>query len=118
MTPREANLSVRQMAEALNDLPGFRLTLLRREYQESQAGGTETPWIAHVDADKADGHMLAGFCGRGSTPDDAITALWEQVSDVPSSMWVATRGPNRRDLRWTGFMWRDVNRNYPEVVDA
>lgn len=111
MTPdTEVTLPTQQMADVLDGLSQLTVRLLRNDHR-TWPGSDEAPWTASLDnVEIGDGYTLSSVQGRGSTPDDAITALYEQVTSVPKSKRIvlrAMRGEERRELRWTGFMWLD-----------
>lgn len=56
-----------------------------------------------------DGFVLGAY-GNGKTPEEAIEDDFRQLAEfLPSDRYVVVeRGGERRQFRWTGFMWADV----------
>lgn len=50
--------------------------------------------------------MLTRRYGNGATPQAAIDDDWEQISTAP--IVVLNAGTDRREVRWSGYMWEDV----------
>ena len=57
------------------------------------------------------GSILASLYGNGATPEAAVRDHWQQLTDLkPDEVIVlSAAGPNRRHVRWNGFMWTDVD---------
>jgi hypothetical protein len=57
--------------------------------------------------------FLGSITGNGDTPQQAISALWEQARDLgKSSLFIVHDPPGgpRRHFRWAGFMWKELPR--------
>ena len=58
-----------------------------------------------------EGHrgMLVGRYGNGATPEAAVEDHWAKLtaSDV-AAVVLNAMGPDRREVRWNGFMWEDL----------
>jgi hypothetical protein len=68
-------------------------------------------WIAWVSGiEVGDGRFLTSVSGIGDTPESAIESLWGQMTNLKPGHVLVHRAfsPNRREIRWNGFMWHDV----------
>lgn len=92
-----------QKAQALNCLG--RLTLCPSQV-------VEYGWYASLDAvEIKDGSILRSGAAHGATPEEAVDGLWrELVEDLPPEQYLVRDAytEDRRQFRWTGFMWEDV----------
>jgi hypothetical protein len=59
-------------------------------------------WYASGPEQGGDG-MLRGMSGRGSSPEEAIDDLWNQIVTMASDRHL--RLDDDRRVRWNGFMW-------------
>lgn len=60
-----------------------------------------------------DGHMLGSCSGDGASPEEAVLNLWHRcVDELPPSKFLVLGAmtERRREVRWNGFMWKDVVR--------
>ncbi len=57
----------------------------------------------------ADSCFLVGAYGDGATPEKAVEAYFERLTELrPNEKYVVIDREPRRRLRWTGFMWSEV----------
>jgi hypothetical protein len=53
--------------------------------------------------------MLVGRYGNGPTPEAAVEDHWRQITaDDVKALVVRAMYPDRRKVRWNGFMWWDA----------
>lgn len=53
--------------------------------------------------------LLHGNYGNGKTPEAAIENDWLQMTEIPSDRYIVVQcGGERRQFRWSGFMWSEV----------
>jgi len=55
--------------------------------------------------------ILTGAFGKGTTPEEAVLDLWRLiVTELKPGAVLVIRAysPNRREVRWNGFMWEDL----------
>ncbi len=85
------------------------LKALTPTHLEMRAPGN---WYVRAYArDKAEGGMLIGIYGNGETPQAAIDDDWNQVSAADEI--VISGGGKQRRVRWTGYMWTDIEQGAP-----
>jgi hypothetical protein len=68
-------------------------------------------WGVFTDVEIGEGGMLVGAYGKGTNPEEAVLDLWNVlVTDLKAGAVVVIRAysPNRREVRWNGFMWEDL----------
>jgi hypothetical protein len=57
--------------------------------------------------------MLAGLYGEGEMPINAVDDHWKKyVTNLPADKYIVIGAytDKRRQVRWNGFMWEDVQR--------
>lgn len=55
--------------------------------------------------------VLTGLSAYGANPEHAVRVLWEVITALPDDSYIviyAAGGPQRRAVRWNGFMWEPV----------
>lgn len=70
---------------------------------------------ARIDAiDVRAEHTINSLAGNAQTADDAIAALWDEISGLPRThaLRIEVEGRAKRYARWTGHAWRDVTALY------
>ena len=58
------------------------------------------------------GGMLAGVCGDGKNPEEAVNDLWREcVDELPADRYIVVNAhrDSRKAFRWSGYMWKEVN---------
>ncbi len=56
----------------------------------------------------SDGVILSGVLGNGSTPQEALDDLWDQLTNISGSerrVVIGAYSDVRRAVRWNGYMW-------------
>lgn len=64
-----------------------------------------TPWL-----EIGDGCILRCGCKDGDTPEQAVLQAWREFTEElpPNNVLVLNAmSPDRRTVRWNGFMWQD-----------
>lgn len=73
-------------------------------------------WYVSQNVEIKDGSILASVCGRGETPEDAINDHWNNTTTgLPRDRYLVLNAyrPNRKAVRWNGFMWNEVKEPTP-----
>ena len=65
-------------------------------------------WFVHTNAERKEGGCLSSGCDIEPTPQEAIGHYWDWITDHNYYMVLNAYGPNRRAVKWNGFMWKDV----------
>lgn len=102
------SLTWEQKAEAMDALAPFTFKIVPRH-----GGGG---WCASVSAEVKSGPILSSGNGHGKSVETAVLALWQGlVTDLKAEDYLVINamGPNRRAVRWNGFMWADVFEDRP-----
>ena len=86
-------LTHQQMALALRALGDFSVMIRQ-----------EGDWYASVRAEIKEGAFLTEPTVSEETPFDAVAALFA-IYTAPGALVVR---PDRREVRWNGFMWEDA----------
>lgn len=65
-----------------------------------------------------DGGILRSTWWAGNMPSECLDKAFRELTQLPADRYVVldADGPNRRGLRWNGFMWADVERRDPAAV--
>jgi hypothetical protein len=69
-------------------------------------------WYCHLPGvEIKDGSMLTSPTDSSGTPELAIARAWVQHTCLSPSQYLVLNayGPNRRAVRWNGFMWEDIS---------
>lgn len=108
-------MTIEEMWEALEGLApvGIRLR---------GANVTWAPrWYAHQDyVNIAGDGVLKGVTGDGASPERAISALWDNTTNLGPGLYLAVEKPgeSRRHFVWKGFMWQELARTPPPKEGA
>lgn len=88
-----------EKAKALNALSRISLMLTSTE---------RTQWYVHHGVEKKDGCILSSAAGYGDTPEEAIDETWKLLTEGAPLLVIKAMGPDRREVRWNGYMWADA----------
>lgn len=60
-----------------------------------------------------DGAVLCSPAEHRDSPADAIEAMWARLINLKPDEFIVIDAMNekRREIRWVGFMWKDVKRS-------
>lgn len=72
-------------------------------------------WYVEQSVEIRDGGILIGEYGNGATPQDAIEEHFEKLTSVkyPRYIVASTGSPQRKAVRWNGFMWDHISEEKP-----
>jgi hypothetical protein len=85
--------------QALTGFFGFALSIRK-----------EGDWyVSYSGLERCEGSCLSSGCCNGKTPQEAVEACWKWATNPHYYMVVHAYDPNRRAVRWNGFMWEDVD---------
>lgn len=66
-------------------------------------------WYVSAHTSIANAGLLEGRYGNGSTPEEAVEDHWERITNLaPHEYVVTSRGGERLNVKWTGFMWEHL----------
>jgi len=67
-------------------------------------------WYVFQLTEIKNGSILEGRYGNGNTPDEAIEAHWENLTNLAPREYIVINASKetRRAVRWNGFMWETV----------
>lgn len=68
-------------------------------------------WWVHLSGVEIGGDgMLRTSSADGATPQEAVRNAWQRITRLEPGQYLVLNaaGPNRRQVRWNGFMWADV----------
>lgn len=100
-----------QKSAALRALAEFTINLRDPYYNVGRNDGRPSWYILQAIEIK-DGSILRGEYGNGHSPEEAILDHWRViVEELPAGRYIVINaaGPNRRAVRWNGFMWAEVH---------
>lgn len=69
-------------------------------------------WYVYLPGVEIGGNgMLTRVKGDGNSPATAITCAWQTIENLkaPLRIIINAMRNNRREVRWNGFMWEDVD---------
>ncbi len=93
---REFKVTYEEKFAAINSLS--RASLLMRRPGD---------WYVSQNVEIKDGSFLRGSYGNGITPVTAIEDHWHVLTSLKPAQYLVLNayGPDRRAVRWNGFMW-------------
>ena len=95
-----AEMTWQQKAQAIMALVGWQdFSLHLRE------DGT---WYVLTGASRREGIMLSSGYDIEPTPEKAIEHYWDWLTDTKYYVVLKASSPDRRAVKWNGFMWQDV----------
>lgn len=65
-------------------------------------------YVSLPQVDLAVDGMLTSVGETGESPEDAVHATWETLTRAGAVLALRAMQPNRRNVKWNGFMWVDV----------
>lgn len=61
----------------------------------------------------AESGMLTSITVAEPSPERAVQAYWKRLTNPTSLIVRGAYSPDRRHLRWNGYMWEDASRQFP-----
>lgn len=71
-------------------------------------------WYVSQGIECKDGPFLKSKYGNGTTPQEAVENHWIELTVLQPDQYLVIGGnkPDRRCVRWNGFMWEDIDESF------
>jgi hypothetical protein len=74
-------------------------------------------WYVYQSVEIKKGGVLCSVSGNGNTPEEAIEDHWRKLTELKMGEYVIVCAgtPNRKAVKWNGFMWKPVAEKLEKV---